>query len=105
PTGISIEDKNILRFLQSDYHFLRSFDFSKMTLIHLSVKGEDPRLITTGHYGKQQLWVVFCKRYHRGRPELQMSYGELVHRENALVMDTCIDINFNNERPREDQKN
>lgn len=105
PAGITNPDKNILRYLQSDYHFLRQFDYSNMSVTHLSMKGEDPRIITTGPHGKQQLWVVFCKRYHRGRPELQMSYGEVVHRDGALVMDTCIDINFNNERPREDQKN
>ncbi len=72
------------------------------------MKGEDPRLVLTADPSvptKQKLWVVFCKRYHRSRPELQMSYAELVLVDNKLATEVVVDINFNNERPREDQKN
>lgn len=94
--------------VEADINFMRTFNFLDAAVPHLSMKGEDPRLIVTQDLldpSKQRLWVVFCKRYHRQRPELQMSFAEVILKDGAPMAELTTDINFNNERPREDQKN
>jgi hypothetical protein len=94
--------------IAADIKHMKKFSFTDSTVNHLSMKGEDPRLVVTRDSLRpsvERLWVVFCKRYHRSRPELQMSYAEVILKEGKLMTETVLDINFNNERLREDQKN
>ena len=77
----------------------------------------------------QRLWVVFCKRYPKRTPgnllpllrllllililpllllrlsEIQMSYAQIFFNNHSIYTDDTIDINFQHEAPREDQKN
>lgn len=89
-------------------YFLGYSHFYNDKYPHLEFSGEDPRLYTMGEYNsssKQRLWVAYCQRHRRSRPELWMSYAELLlENENELKQDYIINFNFKMES-QSDQKN
>jgi hypothetical protein len=94
----------------SDYiQVFQQFNFLEDSLPHVDFDGEDPRLfVTDGNSdGNQRLWVAYCMRHRRSRPELWMGYSEIFLKQGesiTLQQDTVININFKLESMAE-QKN
>lgn len=93
--------------IKADIEAIRNYNYKNITTQHIVLRGEDPRLITIKSEDKRtdRLFVVFCRRFHKRRPELQMAYAEIFMDETKLFVDDIVDIDFQNERPKEDQKN
>lgn len=91
---------------------LEMFSQSKVQDIHVAeevkeIDGEDPRLFVIN----DRLWVVFCKRYPKGKPEIRVSFAELsvVTKPESLyeveIKHPVIDVDYTKEQPGSDQKN
>lgn len=91
--------------------YFRTLDFFNERIPHVDFSGEDPRLYIVGEHNstsRQRLWVAYCQRHRRSRPELWMSYAEiLLENSNSaytIKLDYTININFRLESMSE-QKN
>jgi len=68
-----------------------------------------------GGGGEQEetLWVVYCTRYAKQRPEIRMNYAQIFvtlpssspSSPPLIKLDDTVFIDFQNEQPKEDQKN
>lgn len=109
PPPPPVQSSKVSHDIDADLAILSKIDFRDSNMGHpfLEFKGEDPRVfVTEGHSPTlARLWVFFCKRYKRGKPEIQMSQVRLVLEGNNIKIAEEMDINFNNVRPNEDQKN
>jgi hypothetical protein len=97
----SMYDKDLEIFSQlklQDYHVAEDAK---------EIDGEDPRLFVVNN----KLWVVFCKRYPKAKPEIRVSFAELsvVSRPNTIyevvMKQPVIDVDYSKEQPSSDQKN
>ena len=93
--------KKFSEFAVRDYHVKEDVK---------EIEGEDPRLFVLNG----RLWVVFCKRYPRQKPEIQVSFAELsilqaMNAGNAMaeveIKFPVIDVDYKKEQPGSDQKN
>jgi hypothetical protein len=94
--------------IERDIEFLKSINYTTLNVTKFDLWGEDPRLITLSNYQglNSSLWVSFCRRYRKQKPEVMMNYARLDFDENRNLFHHQVqDIHFENERGKEDQKN
>lgn len=103
---------NISGNIELDILVLQSLNFSDPRIPTLDLNGEDPRLFTRDpRFGgsmssSDKLYLVFCRRFRRKKPELGMAYVELLYHKSSIVIDDVVGLHFHvNETLYQDEKN